>query len=180
MFQMTFNKRTIPKLFTAFYAMLNSLLEDKEYIITVKQKRNKRSNDANSYCWVLCEKLAVELSRDGEIFTKEDIYRNAIREVGIYRDYPNLSVDNAKTLTVAWGKQGIGWITEQVDFMPDRENVLLRCYYGSSTYNTKQMSRLIEYIISDCKELGIETKTPDEIADMLSLWESAREEWKTA
>jgi hypothetical protein len=45
-------------------------------------------------------------------------------------------------------------------------------YYGSSSYNTKQMSRLINNIVQECQILGIETKTPDEIANMLNLWES--------
>lgn len=67
---------------------------------------------------------------------------------------------------------GLGW---QTDTIPSKlegcTNVVL--YYGSSTYDTEQMSRLIDIVVQDCKALGIETKTPDEIANMLSLWEAA-------
>jgi hypothetical protein len=47
-------------------------------------------------------------------------------------------------------------------------NVIL--YYGSSVYDTKQMSLLLENLIQDCKALGIQTETPEMIAKMKSLW----------
>lgn len=37
-------------------------------------------------------------------------------------------------------------------------------YYGSSTYDGAQMARLIDNIVQDCKAVGIETMTPDELA----------------
>jgi hypothetical protein len=40
-------------------------------------------------------------------------------------------------------------------------NVIL--YYGSSTYNTAQMSLLIDHLVQDAKALGIETMTPQEL-----------------
>lgn len=140
--------------------------------IKISKYREKRSLDANSYCWVLCSKLAEKLTTGKVRYTKEDIYRKAIKEIGIYKDFVGLSQADAKTLRHAWELLGTGWITEQVDFMPDGENVVVRCYYGSSQYNTKQMSRLIDNIVQDCQACGIDTRTPDEIAEMLSLWES--------
>ena len=138
--------------------------------IKIGKYREKRSLDANAYCWVLCTKLAEERSKDGVKVTKEDVYREEIRDLGIYRDYVNLPLPEAKTLQTAWGMLGTGWVTEQVDFSPNGENVTIRCYYGSSQYNTKQMSRLISNLQQDCEAVGISTKTPDEIANMLSLW----------
>ena len=142
--------------------------------IKISKFREKRSLDANAYCWVLCTKLAEKLSDEKVKYTKEDIYRNAVKELGIYKDFENLKPTDAKTLQIAWKKLGTGWLTEQVDFMPDGENVIVRCYYGSSTYNTKQMSRLIDNLVQDCEAVGVSTKTPDEIANMLSLWNSER------
>lgn len=43
-------------------------------------------------------------------------------------------------------------------------------YYGSSTYNTEQMSRLIDNIVQDCKAVGIETMTPAELAALKDAW----------
>ncbi len=81
-----------------------------------------------------------------------------------------MSPEDAKTLRHAWEMLGTGWITEQVDYMPDGTNVVVRCYYGSSQYNTKQMSRLIDNLVQDCKAVGIETDTPEEIERIKYLW----------
>lgn len=43
-------------------------------------------------------------------------------------------------------------------------------YFGSSSYDTVQMSRLIDLLIEDCKAQGIETATPDEIARYKEEW----------
>lgn len=125
--------------------------------------RKKRSADANAYCWVLCQKLAEKLSENDPKMTKDEVYRLAISKVGIFKDFCGIAESDAKTLRHAWEMLGTGWITEQVDYSPDGDAVTVRCYYGSSTYNTKQMSRLIDYLVEDCKELGIETLPPDEL-----------------
>lgn len=138
--------------------------------IKIEKYREKRSLNANSYMWILCSKLAEERSKDGERVTKEDVYRDEISQLNIYKDFENLSPEDAKTLQTAWSMLGTGWITEQVDFMPDGENVIIRCYYGSSKYNTKQMSKLLDNIVQDCQALGIETKTPNQLAELISLW----------
>lgn len=140
--------------------------------IKIDKFREKRSLDANSYFWLLCGKLAEKLTDEKVKYTKEDIYIKVIKEIGVYKDFQNLSPADAKTLRHAWEMLGTGWITEQVDYMQDGENVSVRCYYGSSQYNTKQMSRLIDNIVQDCEAVGIETKTPDQLAEMLSLWKA--------
>ena len=45
-------------------------------------------------------------------------------------------------------------------------------YYGSSSYNTAEMTKLIDLIVQECKQLGIETKTPEELRSLLDSWES--------
>lgn len=140
--------------------------------IKISKYREKRSLDANAYMWVLCTKLAEERSKDGAKVTKEDVYREEIRDLNIFRDYHDLPLPEAKTLQTAWGMLGTGWVTEQVDFSENGENVTIRCYYGSSQYNTKQMARLIDNIVQDCHAVGIETKTPEEIENLKSLWKA--------
>lgn len=44
------------------------------------------------------------------------------------------------------------------------------CYYGSSTYDTRQMSQLIDSLVQDCKALDIETMAPDKLAAMMEAW----------
>ena len=144
-------------------------LKDFDVDIEIKKHRKMRSNEANKYCWVLCEKIAQRLSDEGVKHTKLDVYRDAIKEVGVWKDV-ELDPDAAETLSVAWEALGSGWLTEQTDYSQDGESVIVRFYYGSSRYNSKQMSRLIDNLIQDCQELGIETDTPEQIAKIKALW----------
>lgn len=141
------------------------IVRDKTYTVEITPKRKKRSLNANGYMWELCEKLA-----EANGITKEDVYRKAIKEVGVFKDFSSLSESDAKTLRTAWEMLGTGWLTEQLDYMPDGEHIIIRCYYGSSRYNTKQMSRLIDNIIEDCIACGIETMTPAELSLLKGAW----------
>lgn len=139
--------------------------KDKVYVAELKEHREKRSLDANAYLWVLLDRMADVL---GE--TKENLYQRYVKDCGPFRDFC-LMQDEAKTFRTSWSMLGTGWVTEQVDYSADGERLIIRAYYGSSTYNTKQMSRLIDMVVEDCKVLGIETMTPDKL-DLL------KEEWK--
>lgn len=144
--------------------MYDELNEAEKITVKIDKYRKKRSLDANAYCFVLIGKIAEKTG-----ISKEDIYKQAIKEIG--GNYEVVCVQNraVEKLCRSWELNGLGW---QTDTMPSKiegcTNVLL--YYGSSTYDTAQMTRLIDNIIQDCEALGIDTKTPDEIANLLSLW----------
>lgn len=135
--------------------------------IEIKPFREKRSLDANAYFWVLADKLAEKLNS-----TKEEVYKNYIKDIGGNSDIVCVEDKAVDRLCESWESGGIGY---QTDVFPSKlkgcTNVVL--YYGSSTYNTKQMSRLIDSVVEDCREQGIETKTPDEIEKLKSLWKGA-------
>ena len=46
-------------------------------------------------------------------------------------------------------------------------------YYGSSDFDTQEMSRLIDNCIQDCKAVGIEVLPPDKIQAMKEAWYGA-------
>lgn len=142
--------------------------KDKTYMAELKDFRSKRSPDANAYCWSLLTALARAVQS-----TKEELYIRYVKEWGPYKDF-TLTEDEAKTFKVVWEHMGLGWPTEQIDYTPDGEEVIVRAYYGSSTYNTKQMSRLIDLIVKDCKLVGVETLTPDKIALLKEDWNAQR------
>lgn len=137
---------------------------EKTYDMEVKQHREKRSKSANDFAWAMLEKLAIAIHS-----TKNEIYIQKIREVGPYKDFV-LTEDQAKTFRVAWENLGIGWPTEQVDYDQDGDRLVIRAYYGSSTYNTKQMSRLIDSIVQDCKDVGIDVLSERERSLLLDEW----------
>lgn len=141
----------------------------KEYVLTAEEYHPKRSLDANRYMWQLCGKIAEKLSSEKQLYSKEEIYRKAIQESGVWYD-DEVPVDKVKWRCTAWELIGTGWFTERVDFTHDGEQEIIRFYYGSSRYNTKQMSRLIDNIVQECRALDIETLPPEKIAVMIDDW----------
>ncbi len=149
-----------------FKQLVDDLNGCEKLSIEIKPYRARRSLDANAYFFVLADRLAEKLGT-----TKEEIYRNAIKEIGGVSETVCVKNEAVERLCEGWMSNGLGW---QTDTFPSKikgcTNVIL--YYGSSTYDSAQMSRLISNIVQDCQAVGIETRTPDEIANLLSLWES--------
>lgn len=140
-----------------------STIKDEELLdIEISKHREKRSNQANAYCWELITKISELIGS-----TKEDVYRDYIRNKGIYKPI-TLNNDAVNTFIHLWQERGLGWLCEM--FEKDSESTTLYAYYGSSVYNTKQMSDFIDYVVQEAKGLGIPTETPDEIARMKSMW----------
>lgn len=143
-------------------------LHETDVDVTVKKHREKRSLDANAYFWVLVDRLA-EKTR----IPKTDIYRRYIREIGGNHEMVCVIDSAVKKLRNGWEHNGLGW---QTDTMPSRipgcTNVIL--YYGSSTYNTRQMSHLIDMAVQDCQEQNIETLSPEKLAGMMEEWGCAK------
>ena len=130
----------------------------------VKEYKEKRSLDANAYAWVLLGKLQDKLH-----IPKEEIYRDAIKNIGSYEVIP-IKNEAVEKFRQAWSKKGLGWITETTKSKLDGYTNVL-AYYGSSSYNTSEMSRLIELIVQECKQQDIETMTPNELSSLLESWD---------
>lgn len=140
-----------------------------QYAVEIKAWREKRSLDANAYCWNLIGALSEKLN-----IPPADIYRGMIRDVGGNTEVVCVKESAAEKLCGGWGHNGIGWLTETFPSKIEGcVNVIL--YYGSSTYDTAQMSRLIDLVVEECKARGIETRTPKELENMLNLWEAGSE-----
>ena len=132
--------------------------------IEIKPYRARRSLDANAYAWVLMDRLAEKLSE-----SKENIYKEYIRHIGGNSELVCVKNRAVERLREAWAKNGIGWQTETMPSKIEGCTIVI-LYYGSSTYDSAQMSRLLDLIIQDCKLQGIPTETPDEIARLKALW----------
>ena len=142
---------------------LEELKEDK-LSVEIKKYRNKRSLDANAYMWVLISKLEEKVN-----ISKDVIYKDAIRNIGVYEVIPvkNEAVDR---FIEAWTKNGLGWVCETTKSKLDGYTNIL-AYYGSSTYNTAEMSRLIDLIVQECKQLNIETMSKSELDSLIESWD---------
>ena len=129
--------------------------------VSIKKYRRKRSLDANAYCWALCSRIAEKVGS-----SKDEIYEQMLQDYGcFYEDDEGYIAVTVKS-GVDMSKIGGHW-----KFYND--NGKFSSYLkikGSSEYDSAEMSRFIDGIISEAKELGISTETPDEIERMKALW----------
>lgn len=140
--------------------------DGKTVTVEIKTKREGRSLDANAYCWVLCDKIAAT---KGLMLKKTDVYKRAIRDYGVTYIMP---VENSLLGDIIrWHEsKGLGNACDIIGKSKFDGYTNVRFYQGSSEYNTKQMSVLLDGIVSDAKDLGIQTETPDQLAQMKAMW----------
>lgn len=144
-------------------------LADKEVRVEIKKFSRKRSLDANAYCWKL-----VDLISEKTGVRKSEVYKTAIREIGGVSDTVCVQNKAVEKLRSGWEQHGLGWQTETYESKLDGcTNVIL--YYGSSVYDSAQMSQLINILVQDAEALGIPTITAQEEERMMSGWKKKTE-----
>lgn len=136
-------------------------IRDKMLSLTAKIHREKRSLDANAYAWVLMQKIAEAIHTD-----KWSVYLMMLER---YSPVFTHIIVRPEAVERVMGE----WRTVKV-LGPIQVNgssgIQLQCYFGSSTFDSKEMSSFIDGIVSECKEMGIETLPPDEIERMRREW----------
>lgn len=145
---------------------LENFEQGKVYDLELKKARNrKRSLDSNAYCWVLMDKIAAHYR-----VPVSEVYRNFVREIGGNSEIICMMDRAVEVFCRSWERNGLGWQTEALPSKIEGcSNV--KVYYGSSTYDTVQMSRLIELVVQECHDAGIETKTREELDSLLAQWD---------
>lgn len=150
-------------------SILESIAPDKPHELEVRRRRKRRSLDANAYYWQLCGQLAQAA---GE--TPEAVYRLHIRDLGNYETICMRETAAAEFARI-WTGGHLGRFTEtRASKLPGCVTVL--AYYGSSDFDTRQMSRLIDNCIQDCQAYGIETMTPAELASLKEAWHEPQDQ----
>jgi hypothetical protein len=148
-------------------------LHEVEVVVTVKRYRKLKSREANSYAWALMEKIAEATGQD-----KDSVYEEMLRRYGTGETYTDEDGHECKVLfslregipprLVArhYAVYGEGWID-------GKRFVHYRAIKGESEYNTEEMSAFLDGIVSECKDLGIETATPEQLALYKKDWKGA-------
>lgn len=160
--KLSFKKGKFTFLLPRIMEFVNSLDDNKEYVLEIKQYRKKRSLNANNYSWKLTDELAEKLLIAGVKLSKEECHAEMIFRYGqVMPDKNGLPI----TMSVLKG-------VKVTDFYPyakeigtgkvnGKEFTHYRIYRGSHTYDTKEMSIFISGIVEECKEQGINTDTPE-------------------
>ena len=140
-----------------------------ELDITVQRHREPRSRSANSYFHVLVTKIAEAVGA-----SNTEVKNRLIREYGAFQfEDGRIPTYGVKA---EYAEAVLNY--ESVHFKPvglDGDYVRMAIMRGSHTYNTKEMARLIDGTVSEARELGIETLTPNELERMKANWSSKEE-----
>ena len=136
-------------------------IKEKPLTIVAKIFRKKRSRDANAYAWVLMQKIAEAIHSD-----KWSVYLELLEKYSRAFTHVIAKPEAVERFTKEWrAVKNLGWIT-----VNGESGIQLQCYYGSSTFDTKEMSVLIDGIVEECRQVEIETRPPDEIERMKREW----------
>lgn len=140
------------------------LLKEKSYDVEIKEHKEKRSLNANAYSWLLQDKIAKALNRK-----IDDIHEEMILQYGVMENLSMLkdAFESAKRLFDYYKILGESELN-------GKQWVHIRVGIGTHHYNSSEMAKFIEGVVADAKDLGIETKTPSEIAELKSLWEQEK------
>lgn len=122
--------------------------------------RRKRSLNANAYLWVLLDKIAK-----ATLTEKDQVYLLMLERYGVFT-HLCVHPQAVERIQSEWRAcRELGKVT-----INGKPAVQLQCYYGSSTYDTAEMARLLDGVVEECRELGIETETPEELARLKAEW----------
>ena len=152
---------TVPREYKTQLDELNKLLElDKVKTVEVKQFREKRSLDANAALWKMLSMMAEKLGTD-----KDTLYLDYLQKYGVFTHVivkPN-AVDRIKSewRTVV----ELGEVT-----INGKTGIQLQCYFGSSQLDSKEFSVLLQGVIDEAKELGIEFISKEDFNRMMNEW----------
>ena len=137
-------------------------LKEKKLFILLKKHFNKRSLDANAYAWKLITEIANELR-----VSKEDVYLLMLKRYGQSEIISVLAHIPLQGFVKYYEEAGESELN-------GKTFKHYKIYKGSSEYDTREMSILIDGIVSEAKELGIQTDTPEQIREMMRRYEESR------
>ena len=126
--------------------------QDQEKIFEIKEKKKKRSLSQNAYAWELITQIGNILRK-----SKEEVYLEMLRDYGQNEIVSILSSINPEGYFKYYDEIGTGVVN-------DKEFTHYKIFKGSSEFDSKEMTIFIDGIINECKELGIETMTPEQIS----------------
>lgn len=134
--------------------------EGKPLQLELKLVRKNRSLDANAALWFLLNEMAAKLRTN-----KDALYLEMLSRYGVFTHVvvkPNV----AERVKAEWRTvRELGEVT-----INGQKGIQLQCYFGSSTYDTKEFTRLLDGVISEARELGINLISDADRALMLAEW----------
>ena len=132
--------------------------QDREKLFEIKEHKEKRSLNANAYAWSLIGKIA-----DATRQSKDEVYVQMLKDYGQSEMISVLSKIDLHGYFKYF--EPVGTATLQ-----GKEFTHYKIFKGSSEYDTREMAVLIDGIISEAKELNIETLPEAEVQRLKEMW----------
>ncbi len=145
---------------------VNGLLQDiragKTMTVEIAKKRRKRSLDANDYLWGLITEIAAVLRS-----SKDEIYEQMIIRYGTVFTHVIVKPEAVEKFIREWPGpvRALGEARAN-----GQKGIQLQCFAGSSTYDSKQFSRLLDGVIDEARALGIKTLDDLERQNIINDW----------
>lgn len=150
----------ISKVYGILSRLFPTLKDKKKYVIEVKEYREKRSLSANGYYWQLVDKIAKALE-----ISKDELHETLLQRYGTFLTDENDDVVKISTITeIDPLKCGVHCKYLGSSILNETMFYHYALIKGSSKYDTKEMSCLINGAVSEAKEMDIETLTPEQLA----------------
>ena len=147
-------------------------MREKQLDIKLTRHREKRSLDANAYFHVLVDKIR---GKTGYSFSRvKNELITSYGQIEYIDDQQVIIKTNIQPDQMA-EQETLHCKPIRVEIEKGKEVTFYRVYRGSHTYNTAEMSRLIDGAVQEAKDLGIETMSPAQIERIMSLWDGKRE-----
>ena len=128
--------------------------------VTIKQYRKKRSLDANSMLWAILGKMAAALNTD-----KDELYLEVLARYGVFT-HLIVKPEVVERVKREWRTvRELGEVT-----VNGKTGIQLQCFFGSSTYDQAEFSVLLDGVVSEAKEIGIDVITEEEKCLLLAEW----------
>lgn len=163
MIKTVFRKEDKPRMHAWLDSAIDGLRNGVQYTVQIKENRKKRSLSANAYAWVLIDRLA-----DFHGLPKEDVYAELCKDLSCNTFYMAVEFKDEERFVKDWSERGIGW--HAVKLGNNLATAEYRLTYGSSMFDTHQMSQLINLIVQECREAGIETMPEAELKSLIDEW----------
>lgn len=140
-------------------------LKDELLSIDIKKFRKSRSLDANGLLWACIGDIAKALNAD-----KWEIYLMMLKRYGVYT-YGVFRENHIEHIKKMWRETEV---VGEVD-VNGQNGVQMLLYFGSSTYDTKEFSTLLDGVISEMKEMGLQVPADKETQRLLEEWGNRKE-----
>ena len=137
---------------------INKLKNENKLNIELKKYRKKRSKNSNNYAWELITEIANVLRT-----SKEEVYITMLKRYGQIQMISVLEGIDVSKFIKYYEEAG-------TSILNGKKFKHYKVYTGSSEMDTRQMSILIDGIVSEAKELGIETMPPAELKALKESW----------